>query len=283
MRRQQWEGKLHIYHDVIELSMPENPRRNPKNMADTKPSILYGINPVLEALKANQRHCHKIVVKDKNSNSRVQSVSALAQSHQVKIETLSQKEFQKQYGHYAHQSIIGYFSPRQPLELNELIQQALKAESNPTLVLLDGIQDPQNLGAIIRAAQTLGVQGVILPERRSAQLTETVAKCSAGAVERLSIACVNNLVQSLERLKQAGFWIVGVDSGGKTPCYEFQFDMPVALIIGGEEKGIRPLLRKNCDFTINIPMVGTLDSLNVATASAVVFYEILRQKNGEKP
>ncbi len=258
--------------------MPENHRLNPKNMEDSKPSILYGINPVLEALKARTRQCHEIVVKDNHSNSRIQSVLALARSLQVKVATLPNKEFQQQYGNYAHQSIIGYFSPRKPLDLNDLIDQALKAGPTPTLVLLDGIQDPQNLGAIIRAAQTLGIQGVILPERRSAQLTETVAKCSAGAIERLPIASVNNLVPSLERLKKAGFWIVGVDSGGKTPCWDFQFDMPVALVIGGEEKGIRPLVRKNCDFTVNIPMTGTLDSLNAATASAVVFYEILRQK-----
>jgi 23S rRNA (guanosine2251-2'-O)-methyltransferase len=258
--------------------MPENQRLNHKNMEDKKPSILYGINPVLEALKAGVRVCQQIVVKEKNSNSRIQSVLALAGSLKVKVLTLPPKEFQQEYGSYAHQNIIGYFSPRKPLELNDLIRQAQKTEPTPTLVLLDGIQDPQNLGAIVRAAQTLGVQGVILPERRSAQLTETVAKCSAGAIERLPIATVNNLVQTVERLKKAGFWIVGVDANGKTPCHEFKFDMPVALVIGGEEKGIRPLLRKNCDFTINIPMTGTLDSLNAATASAVVFYEILRQK-----
>jgi len=247
-------------------------------MKDSKPPVLYGINPVLEALKAGTRQCHKIVVKDKNSNPRIQSVLALAGNLQVKVETLPQKEFQQKYGAYVHQSIIGYFSPRKPLELNDLIRQALEAEPRPALVLLDGIQDPQNLGAIIRAAQTLGIQGVILPNRRSAPLTQTVAKCSAGAIERLPIASVNNLVPALERLKKAGFWIVGVDAKGKTPCHEFKFDMPVALIIGGEEKGIRPLVRKNCDFTINIPMTGTLDSLNAATAGAVVFYEILRQK-----
>ncbi|VAX31577.1 23S rRNA (guanosine(2251)-2'-O)-methyltransferase [hydrothermal vent metagenome] len=257
---------------------------NPKKMEESKPSVLYGINPVLEAIKVGKRRCHKIVVKEKHSNARIESVLELARSRHVKIATLSQKEFQHQYGNYAHQNIIGYFSPRKVLELNDLIGQALEAEPTPALVLLDGVQDPQNLGAIIRAAQTLGIQGVVLPARRSAQLSETVAKCSAGAVERLSIASVNNLVDALERLKKAGFWIVGVDACGETMLSEFKFDMPVALVMGGEEKGIRPLLRKNCDFTVNIPMVGTLDSLNVATASAVVFYEILRQKkNGEKP
>jgi len=253
-------------------------------MEDTKLSILYGINPVMEALKARKRHCHKIIVKDKITNSRIQSVSQLAKSLKAKVETLPAKEFQQKYGTHAHQGIIGYFSPMKPLELNDLIQQSFQAETRPSLVLLDGIQDPQNLGAIIRAAETLGVQGVIIPERRSASLTETVAKCSAGAVERLPIACVNNLVQTLELLKKAGFWMVGVDANGGTPCHEFQFDMPTALVIGGEEKGIRPLVRKNCDFTVHIPMQGKLDSLNAATASAVIFYEILRQKKtGEKP
>lgn len=247
-------------------------------MADAKPSILYGINPVLEALKAGKRQCHKVVVKDKITNPRIQSVSALARSLQVKVEILPAKEFQKKYGAYAHQSIIGYFSPRKPVELDDLIHQAFQSTPLPTLALLDEIQDPQNLGAIIRAANTLGIQGIIIPERRSASLTETVAKCSAGAIERMPIACVGNLVQTVELLKKAGFWTVGVDSRGKTPCYEFQFDMPVALVIGGEEKGIRPLLQQKCDFTVSIPMQGELDSLNAATASAVLFYEILRQK-----
>jgi len=252
-------------------------------MEDTKPSILYGIHPILEALKARKRVCHKIVVKNKISNSRIQSVLLLARSHRVKVETLSEKEFQQKYGAYTHQSIIGYFPSRKPLELNDIVLRAYQTTPIPTLVLLDEIQDPQNLGAIIRSAETLGIQGIIIPQRRSASLTETVAKCSAGALERMPIALVNNLAQTLELLKKAGFWTVGVDSSGQTPCYEFQFDMPVALIIGGEEKGIRPLLRKKCDFTVNIPMKGKLDSLNAASASAVVFYEILRQKNGEKP
>ncbi len=247
-------------------------------MADASPSILYGINPIREALKAGTRQCHKIVLKVKTSNPKIQSVLELARSLQAKVETLPTREFEHKYGAYAHQSIIGYFSPRKPIELNDLIRQAFQSAAVPALALLDEIQDPQNLGAIIRAAKTLGIQGIIIPERRSASLTETVAKCSAGAIESMPVACVGNLVQTVELLKKAGFWTVGVDSTGETPCYDFKFDMPVALVIGGEGKGIRPLLRKKCDFTINIPMEGDLDSLNAAAASAVVFYEILRQK-----
>lgn len=247
-------------------------------MENKKPSILYGINPILEALKASKRQCYKIVVKEGSSNPRVQTVLKLARSLQVMVEELPHKEFQKKFSAYAHQSIIGHFSPKEPLNIKDLIRLSFKTTSTPTLVLLDEIQDPQNLGAIIRSAETLGIQGVILPQRRSAPITETVAKCSAGAVEILPLACVTNLVQTLDLLKSEGFWAVGVDSSGEKPCYEFQFDFPAALVMGGEENGIRPLLRKKCDFTVRIPMEGRLNSLNAASASAVIFYEIFRQK-----
>jgi len=251
-------------------------------MEDKKPSILYGINPIQEALKASKRQCHKIVVKAGAANPRVQTLLTLAKSRKARVEEIHPREFQKKYGAYAHQSIIGYFSPKEPLKINDLIQLAFRTSSTPTLVLLDGIQDPQNLGAIIRSVEVFGVQGVILPERRSASITETVAKCSAGAIEIIPVACVNNLVQTLEILKGEGFWAVGVDAAGEKPCYELQFDFPTALVIGGEEKGIRPLLRKQCDFTVRIPMQGTLNSLNAASASAVIFYEIFRQKNRKR-
>jgi 23S rRNA (guanosine2251-2'-O)-methyltransferase len=247
-------------------------------MEANKPSILYGINPIHEALKASKRRCHEIVVKDGTRNPRIQSLLSLAKTLKVRVASLPPKEFEKKYGAFAHQSIIGYFSSKEPLNIKDLIRQAFQTTATPTLVLLDGIQDPQNLGAIIRSAEVFGVQGVIFPERRSASITETVAKCSAGAIEIIPVACVNNLVQTLEVLKGEGFWAVGVDSRGEKPCDELQFDFPVALVIGGEEKGIRPLLRKQCDFTVHIPMQGKLDSLNASAASAVLFYEISRQK-----
>ncbi|GJL77043.1 MAG: 23S rRNA (guanosine(2251)-2'-O)-methyltransferase RlmB [Nitrospinaceae bacterium] len=247
-------------------------------MDDKKPSILYGINPILEALKASKRQCHKIVVKEGTLNPRIHALLAQARSLKVEVEEVSSKKFQKKFNAYSHQNIIGYFSSKEPLKITDLIRLAFQATPMPTLVLVDGIQDPQNLGALIRSAEALGVQGVILPERRSAPLSETVAKCSAGAIEILPVTTVTNLGQTLDLLKKEGFWTVGVDADGKTPCHELQFDFPVALIIGGEEKGIRPLLRKKCDFTVSIPMQGKLDSLNAAAASAVIFYEISRQK-----
>lgn len=249
-------------------------------MEDRKLTLVYGINPIWEALSAQKRRCHKILLKEGKPNPRIQSILKLAKSVGVKVETVPKPQFQKNYGAYAHQNIIGYFSPIDLLELDDLVRQAFHTTAHPTLVILDEIQDPQNLGAIIRSAEVLGIQGLIVPERRSAPLNDTVAKCSAGAIERLPLSSVQNLANTLDTLKKEGFWIVGVEPQAKTACYEFQFDLPVAVIIGGEEKGIRPLLRKKCDFTLAIPMQGKLNSLNATAASTVIFYEILRQKQG---
>lgn len=253
-------------------------------MKTKKPATLLGIHPVTEALKASQRRCHKIVIEEGKTGPRIRSLLATAKTHRIRVETLPKSVFQQKFKNTRHQGVIGYFSEIEPLELEELIENCFRETSAPTLVLLDGILDPQNLGAIIRSAEILGIQGLIIPQRRTAPLNETVARCSAGAIENLPIACTSNLADALKLLKKSGFWIVGVEPRGATSCSDFKFDMATALLIGGEEKGIRPLLRKTCDFTVSIPMVGAVDSLNASAASAIVFYEILRQKNqrGEK-
>ncbi len=128
----------------------------------------------------------------------------------------------------------------------------------------------------------MDIQGMVLPKHHTAPLNETVAKCSSGAIEQLPITWVTNLSNAMGKLKETGFWIVGIDPEGTTSCYNFKFDMPVALLIGNEGKGIRPLLKKNCDFTLSIPMANSMNSLNASTAGAVVFYEALRQKLNKK-
>ena len=125
----------------------------------------------------------------------------------------------------------------------------------------------------------MGIHGIILPKNRTSAINETVAKCSSGAIEYLPISWVTNLTRGIEQLKEAGFWIAGIVPDGNTPCYQHKFDEPMVLVIGGEEKGIRPLLKKSCDVTLKIPMEGSLESLNASAAAAVIFYEILRQKN----
>ena len=247
-------------------------------MKPPEQTLIVGINPVREALLASRRHCYKLFVEQGKTPPRIQAVVKLAQEKQILIEPLPKATFQKKFPNQVHQGLAGYFSHIATLELEDLIEIALQKTPLPTLVILDGIQDPQNLGAIIRSAETLGIQGLILPKHGSPALNETVAKCSSGAIEHLPITWVTNLTRCIEQLKEAGFWIAGIVPAGEIPCYQYQFNTPSALVIGGEEKGIRPLLKKSCDVTLTIPMQGQLGSLNAASASTVVFYENLRQK-----
>ncbi len=247
-------------------------------MKPEEQTLIVGINPVREALLASKRHCYKLIVEQGKIPARIQSVLKMAEEKQIPIETLPKAVFHKKFQNRVHQGITGYFSVIATLELENLIELAFRKTSLPTLVILDGIQDPQNLGAIIRSAETLGIQGMILPKHGTPALNETVAKCSSGAVEHLPIAWVTNLNQCIEKLKEAGFWVAGVVPDGEIPCYQYKFNTPSALVIGGEEKGIRPLLKKSCDITLAIPMSGQVESLNAASASTVIFYENLRQK-----
>lgn len=247
-------------------------------MREKPESLVYGINPVLQALRFSQRACRKLVVEQGRPGPRIRPILDLARQNGIRVETLPRAVFGKKYADRTHQGIVGHFSPKQTLSLDELIRHAFGQTPQPTLVVLDCIQDPQNMGAVIRSAEAQGIQGIVLPKNRSAPLNDTVAKCSAGAIETLPIATVTNLSQALKTLKSAGFWIVGVAMDGVKTCDDFSFDSPTALVLGGEEKGIRPLLKRACDFTVRIPMDGTVGSLNVAAAGAVLFYEISRQK-----
>jgi len=244
-----------------------------KNLA-----FLYGINPVAEALRAGNRACQKIVVIDEKPSRRVAELLDLARSRKAPLERLPKAAFRSKYQSVISQGVVGYFAPLKSLGLAELVRRAFSETPSPTLVLLDGIQDPQNLGAILRSAEEMGVNGVVLPKRGGPGINETVAKCSSGAVEYLPVAFVTNLAETMKQLKKEKFWVVGVDVAGEQACYDYAFDQPTALVIGSEEKGMRPLIRKHCDTTITIPMAGKLGSLNAAAASAVIFYEILRQR-----
>ncbi|NIQ02012.1 MAG: 23S rRNA (guanosine(2251)-2'-O)-methyltransferase RlmB [Nitrospinaceae bacterium] len=248
-------------------------------MAERKnQEMVYGVHPLQQALALGKRECYKIVIEKGNPPNRLGPLLKLAEQHHTRLEKLPKEVFRKKYGKLNHQGVVGYFSPIRTLSLEDLMDQAYQATPHPALVLADGIQDPQNLGAIIRSAGVLGLQGLVLPRHRSVPLNETVAKCAAGALESLPIAWVTNLSRAADQLKERGFWVAGLDMAGDRPCYEFDFKTPVAVIIGGEEKGVRPLLKKNCDFTLAIPMTGSLGSLNASAAAAIVFYEIKRQR-----
>jgi len=246
-------------------------------MGKENSNFIYGINPVAEALNQRSKF-QKIVVEDNKKNPRLQEIISTARKQSIRIEFLESRLFSKRFGKYSPQGIVGYRPAKHCLTLEELIIKTKELDSVPTLVALDEVQDPRNMGAIIRSAKVMGIHGIIIPSRRSAPLNETVAKCSVGALESINIAEVSNMLRALENLKRFGFWIVGVDLYGTTEVFHHNFIQPSVLIFGGESKGIRPSIKKSFDFSLSIPMKHSNNSLNVSNACAIVFYEVLRQK-----
>ncbi len=233
--------------------------------------IIVGLHAVRKALESGDRACEKLVVASGGPGNRLRPILDLARKKGIQVDTLSPAVFQKRYKDKNSQNLVGYFSIRRSQNLEELLALT-SAHPNPIVVILDEIQDPQNLGAVLRSAEVLGLQGAIIPNRRAAPLNATTAKCASGALEVLPVATVTNLVRAAEELKENGYWVVGLDPEGATDCGVFDFNFPLALVLGGEEKGIRPLLRKTCDALVNIPMQGQVESLNASAAAAIVFY-----------
>ncbi|MDF2668402.1 MAG: methyltransferase [Paenibacillus sp.] len=177
-----------------------------------------------------------------------------------------------------HQGVVAQVTAYDYIELEELINKAQENGNVPFLLILDEIEDPHNLGSILRTADCAGVHGVIIPKRRSVGLTATVSKTSAGAIEYVPVARVTNLAQTIERLKEAGIWIAGADVSGEQNVYKADFKMPLAIVIGNEGKGIGRLIKDKCDFLVTLPMQGRINSLNASVAASVLMYEVVRQR-----
>lgn len=240
--------------------------------------MISGLHPVRRALEAGGRSCRKIVIESGGRNPRLHSILDLARKKGVPVETLSSGIFRKRFKSENNQSVVGYFDRRPAQDLDGLLELA-GGHPSPILVLLDEIQDPHNLGAVLRSAEVLGLQGAVVPNRRSAPLNATVAKCASGALETLPIAQVTNLVRAVEELKENGYWVVGLDMDGEADCGDLDYNFPLALVLGGEEKGIRSLLRKSCDTLVRIPMQGQVESLNASAAASIVFYEAVKKRS----
>lgn len=244
---------------------------------------IYGLSPVLEALRARRRPIQKILIASGANASRLKELTEAAQRVGVKIETRDRRELDDLTRHANHQGVVAVtVEARNSLKRSSGYVEAETILENlgerPLLVLLDGIEDPHNLGAILRTCEGAGVDGVFIPEHRAAGLNETVAKTSAGAVEHVSVARVTNLVRLIETLKERDIWVVGVEGGTEIGYTSFDFNRPLALVVGSEGKGIRRLVRENCDAVVSIPMHGQLNSLNVSVATGIVLFEALRQR-----
>jgi 23S rRNA (guanosine2251-2'-O)-methyltransferase len=240
--------------------------------------LIYGISPVEEALKSRRRVILKLLLADGARAARIEAIESLARKAGVRLERREKRHLDQLTKNATHQGVVALIS-QDPLNQYVDAEDILASLSNPPLVvLLDGVEDPHNLGAILRTCECAGVDGVFLPEHRSAPINETVAKTSAGAVEYVKVARVTNLVPLIEELKSQGFWVVGVEAGASTVYTGFDLTVPLALVLGSEGKGLRRLVRERVDVIVSIEMKGKVNSLNVSVAAGIVIFEALRQR-----
>ncbi len=243
--------------------------------------ILYGVHPVEEALRAGRRRFDHVIVARERQDTRVEKLVADCRQAGVRVRQESREQLTQLAGTAAHQGVVAVVRPPESLSIEDLFEapQSAEGERSARLVLaLDGVEDPQNLGALLRVADGAGVDGVVLTERRSAPLSPVAVKASAGATEHLRIARVVNLVRALEDLKRQNLWIIGLDERGTSDYDRFDFTGDCVLVLGREGAGLHDLVRKSCDHLLRIPMAGGVSSLNVSAAGAVVLYEAFRQR-----
>jgi 23S rRNA (guanosine2251-2'-O)-methyltransferase len=238
--------------------------------------VIFGIHAVSEALKSGARSFEYVGLSRERHDRRIQRVIDDCRASGVQIRFLQREELDKLANTNTHQGVVAVTSSKQYADVDMLLEQ--KKGERSFLVVLDGIEDPHNLGALIRTADGAGADGVIIPERRAVGLTGTVVKASAGASEHLPIARVTNISRTLEELKERNLWTVGLDERGTQSYDSIDYNMDCAIILGAEGKGLHDLVRKRCDFLVSIPMAGHVPSLNVSVAGAVVMYEVARQR-----
>ena len=240
---------------------------------------IYGIHSVMECLKSGARNVEKIYIQRTAASRILSEIIHLSRQKGVPIRFEPSAFFDRRTGGASHQGVLAVCSAQKYKDFEDILE---KISACPTLVILDSIEDPRNLGAIIRTCAASGVEGVILPKDHATGLTSTVAKTAAGALDYIHVVRVSNLVTVMKELKEKGIWIVGVETGEKKQYDELDYRMPLALVFGNEGKGLRRLVRETCDFLVSIPTPGKIHSLNVSVAAGVILYEVLRQRSVRK-
>ena len=238
--------------------------------------IIFGKNSVLEALSAGDREINKIIIsKNIHSDSKLNKIKVLAQQNGVVFQFVAKEKFAP-YAEYNHQGVVAMISPIKYTDLDEFLAQP---HQNNSVIILDGIEDAHNVGAIIRTAVCAGVSGIIIPARRNAQINSVAEKTSAGAINHIPIIKVNSLTNAVEKLKKSDWWIIATDASAKDNYYNINYnDMNFAIIMGAEHAGVSKSLLKASDFVVKIPMLKEFNSLNVSNALAIVIFEAVRQK-----
>ncbi len=240
-------------------------------------SLIVGRKPVLEAINSGEE-IEQVYIQYGQKGGIVDKIRIAAKKRGIKVNQITTEKFKVLTDHPNIQGVIAKKSSQKFYDLPEIISLS-KTRQYPLILILDSIQDTHNLGAVLRSAECSGVDGVIITKYHSAPINETVVKTAAGATEYLKIAQVNNLVQAIKELKDNSFWIAGTSLENSKNFTEVDYKIPLALVVGNEEKGIRRLTAENCDFLINIPMKGKIQSLNVSVATGIMLFEILRQRN----
>ena len=238
-------------------------------------NYIVGRNAVKEALKAG-RSIQRILVSDDKIKTGLSDIVGLAKSKGIEVRPTPVKQMNRYETDVPHQGVIAFVNAVEFKDLGEVLQES--NHENPLLILTDGVEDPHNMGAIIRTAECVGATAVLIPKRHNAPINATVAKTSAGAVEQIPLVQVGNVTQTIKQLQNQGFWVLGAHMEGDRTLYEADLTIPTVLVIGNEGKGISRVVKEACDFLVTIPMYGNLNSLNASVAAAILMYEAVRQR-----
>ena len=253
-------------------------REEPRELPD---DVLVGRNAVTEALKSG-RGINKLWIASGDREGSVAEIATLAKERGIVVQYVERAKIESLAGGHRHQGVLAYVAPVPYAELDDILKAAEEKGEAPFLVLLDELEDPHNLGALLRTADATGVHGILIPKRRSVSLTATVAKTSAGAVEYVPVARIGNIAQTLKKLKEKGFWVAGADMDGEKAYYEADLTGPLVLVVGSEGRGMSRLTKEACDFIVSMPMVGRINSLNASVAGSILMYESMRQRLQKK-
>ncbi|NVN89435.1 MAG: 23S rRNA (guanosine(2251)-2'-O)-methyltransferase RlmB [Desulfuromonadales bacterium] len=244
-----------------------------------KDELVFGVNPVREALRG-ARGVHELYVQSTATDHRLEKILELAREKGIKVIRREREDLTRMCGSSHHQGMALKVAPFPYADLDDIITSASQGGSSGFVLVLDGIQDPHNLGALIRSAACAGANGVIIPKDRACGITPAAEKASAGAVETIPVAQVTNVVQALEALKKSRYWVYGITGEAESSLYSVAFSGNVALVIGSEGEGIRPLVRKQCDVLVSIPQYGGVGSLNASVAGGIALFEVARKLRG---
>ena len=274
-RREREFNKFQERNNKFQDRRDDRKEKNNTSNESMREDLIIGRNAVIEALKSD-RTIECVYVSKGDLEGSIKVALGLAKDRGVVIKEADRRKLDTMCDRLNHQGIVARVTPFKYCEVNDILEDAKRKEQQPFIVILDEIEDPHNLGSIIRTAELCGVHGIIIPKRRNVGVTSTVYKCSAGAIEHMKIAKVTNINATIDMLKEQGIWIYGADIDGKDYSYNTDFSGPCALIIGSERKGISNLTLKKCDLLVKIPMIGKINSLNASVAGGIMMYEVLK-------